>query len=220
MHSTPLALTALLLVSTELLAQPSATNAPASSASSVQAPLKVRTISFRPSDSEYPAELSSKGVQGKAEVLVVVGEGGVPKEMTIATSSRSTELDAAAIQVVSELKFNSKQGADQPLPSLLVPVEFLRDSIATLPKKTCAEFNIDVEYFKKTLPEVDPSKMSVIYATVGTLVLTASQQGLGDIATASKRANAAAKQIAAACAASPDAMYLQLFHELARKSGA
>lgn len=200
-----------------------AQNVPAGAASAEvkpqTTPIRVRTISLRPTDPEYLPELVAKGVQGKAEVLVSVGPDGAPKDLSVSKTSRSNELDAAAIKVVRELKFSAPQGDNRPLQTILVPVKFLRDSISTLPKKTCSEFNTDVQYYRSTFPEEEIGKMSVINMTIGVLVLSASQQGLGDIASASRKASAAGKHIVDACAITPDAMYFQLFRDIARKSG-
>jgi TonB family protein len=200
---------------------------PASAASSASAapaqsnaPIRVRTITYLSTESEYPLELSSKGVQGKTDVTVSVGPDGSPSSLLVTATSRSKELDDAAVKAVSVLKFNRKPGDTKDLPPIIVPVEFKRDSLQTLAKKTCTEFNVDAEYFRATFPERDPSKMEVIAATIGALVLATSSQDPGGIVSTSKRATAASKQIAAACLENPSALYIQMFRELMSKSGA
>lgn len=181
--------------------------------------LRLEPLTYLQGDPGYPAELSARGVQGKAEVTIKVGPDGTPVDLQITASSRSSELDAAAVKAVEVLKFGRKPGDDRPLPGIVVPVVFKRDSLATLGSKTCAEFNTDAAYFTSTFPELDPSKMEVISATVGAMVMAASPSEPGGVAAVAKRASAAARQIAAACQETPAAAYLQQFRDLMRKSG-
>jgi TonB family protein len=202
-------------------ASPASTASSASAAAAQSnAPIRVRPITYLATEPEYPLALSSRGVQGKAEVTISVGADGSPSSLLVTATSRSKELDDAAIKAVSALKFNKRPGDTRDLPPIIVPVEFKRDSLLTLAKKTCLEFNVDAEYFRATFPELDPSKMEVIAATMGALVLASSPQDPGGIVSTSKRASAASKQIATACLEDPKALYLQVFRELMRKSGA
>lgn len=200
--------------------------APASAASSPSGlTAKVRTVSIRPSDAVYPEALHSRGVQGMVEVLAVIGPDGFPVQVAVAKTSRSKELDEAGLAVVRDLRFGAQGAASapsaRPLPPVLVPVEFLRDSVTTLSKKMCREFSVDAEYFRTTFPEQQVSDMPVVRMTIGLLVMAETQRASGEkIVSLARRSSAAGKEIAAACAAAPDSLYLPVFRELVAKGGA
>jgi TonB family protein len=182
-------------------------------------PVKVRAVSLRPTDEGYPPELVAKGVQGTAELLLRLAADGSPKEIVVQSTSRSAELDQAAIAVAKALTFKTKDPAN-PVTQVIVPVEFLRDSISTLPQKTCREFNVDLGYFKATFPELETRQMPVVNMTIGSYVSYGIVGLAQDKAVAyMKRVQTAAKGIAEACAKEPEAGYIKVFTQLVKDSG-
>jgi TonB family protein len=227
--SVPAALAAFALCPSAWAQEAPATPTPAASAPAAQPPLaKVRPVSVRPADEAYPEALHSKGVQGVVEVLATLGSDGKPTEVSVASGSRSPALDAAGLALVKGLQFGVKapaEGASSPaVPNatrVLVPVAFLRDSLGTLGKKTCAEFVVDVDYHRATFPEQQVADMSVIQMTTGALVMGGFQRtGPDQMVALAKKAKAAGRDIAAACAAAPERLFLQQFKELMEKSPA
>jgi TonB family protein len=210
-------LTSLALVTPAL----AATDEPAASTPSAAAtpPVKVREVSLRPTDEGYPPELAAKGVQGTVELLLKLAADGSPRDIVVQASSRSADLDQAAIAVAKGLTFKTKDPAN-PVTQVVVPIEFLRDSLTTLPTKTCAEFNVDLGYFKATFPELETRMMPVVNMTVGSYV-TYGIVGLPqDKALAyMKRVEAAAKGIVEACAKEPEASYTKTFTRLVKEAG-
>jgi len=182
-------------------------------------PVKTETVSFRPRDAVYPEELADNGVQGMAEVLVQLSAEGVPSDVSVFSTSRSTGLDQAAMKAVKKLRFKSGEPG-KALTAVVVPVEFKRDSVNTLSQKTCAEFNVDVSYFKTTFPEQTTRKMDVINMSVG-VIASFGLAGLSqDKAMAYiRKLEAAAKGIVDACAANPEAAYMKTFAGLVESSG-
>jgi TonB family protein len=208
------------LASTPLSAHAQPVSEPAASAPRpVVQVARVRPVSIRPSDPIYLESLHTQGIQGTVEILARVGSDGFPVEVSVQKSSRSSELDELGLKVVKDLRFGAGgAGNTQPLPPILVPVEFLRDSVTTLSKKTCRELNVDVDYQKRTFPESNPQDMPVIKMTVGALFIASAQRATGDqLVAASRRTTAAAKEIIGACSSNPDANYLQTFRELVAK---
>lgn len=204
-------------------AQPPAAAEPAASAASAPAAARVaklRAQSLRPGGTAYPVELAGQGVQGTADVFVKIAPDGTPAEVSLQASSRSPALDELALAFVRGLRFGAKAGGSgAPLPDVIVPVEFMRDTVEGLAAKTCAEFNADTAYFKATFPETDPSHMPVVRMTTGMLLLAGMPRQSGDALVAqAKQLNAAAAGIAAACEAAPDALYSKVFVELVRKA--
>jgi TonB family protein len=225
--SVPAALAAIALCQPVLAQEAPAAPTPAASAPVAQPLARVRPVSVRPGDEAYPEALHSKGVQGVVEVLVTLGSDGKPTEASVASGSRSQALDAAGLALVKGLQFGVKapaEGASSPaVPNatrVLVPVAFLRDSLSTLGKKTCAEFVVDVDYHRATFPEQQVADMSVITMTTGALVMGGFQRsGPDKLVALAKKAKAAGRDIAWACAAAPERLFLQQFKELMEKSG-
>ena len=194
---------------------------PAASSPSVPAgpPVQVRAVSLRPADEGYPPELAAKGAQGTTVLLLTLGGDGSPEQVTVQSSSRSPELDQAAIAVAKGLSFKAKDPA-HPVARVLVPIEFMRDSLATLPNKTCREFNVDLAWFKATFPELDSRKMPVVNMTVGSYVSYGIVGLPQDKALAyMKRVETAAQGLAEACAKEPDAGYIKTFTRLVKEAG-
>lgn len=204
-------------------AQPPAAAEAAASAASAPAALRVarlRAQSLRPGGTAYPVALAEQGVQGTAEVLVRIAPDGTPADVSLHATSRSAALDEQALAYVRGLRFGARAGASSgALPDVILPVEFLRDTVEALPAKTCAEFNIDKAYFTATFPETDPSRMPVVRMTTGMLLLAGMPRQSGEALVAQARQlNAAAAGIAAACEAAPEALYAQVFVELVKKA--
>lgn len=181
---------------------------------------KAKTISLRPSatDSIYPEGLARKGIQGKTELLVKLAPDGTPTSVSIESSSRSPELDQAAKELALDLKFGIKGSTGQKV-ELVVPIEFARDSISTLPAKKCSDFNADYAYFKATFPELLVREMRVINMTVGSVVLLGVKGVPGDKLALAKRTEVAAAAIVEACASNPEANYLKTFTNLVAEGG-
>jgi TonB family protein len=200
--------------------------APAASAPAMQPLARTRTVSLRPADPSYPEALHSKGVQGLVEVRATLGADGKPTDLVVLNSSRSQALDDAGLALVKRLQFAIKapaEGASSPaIPNatqVVVPVEFFRDSLGTLSKKTCAEFGVDVAYHRATFPEQQVGDMSVIKMTIGAMVLGGFQRtGPSPLVALAKKSKSAARDIAEACATSPERLFLEQFKELMDKS--
>jgi TonB family protein len=148
-------------------ATPLAASAPSAAASAVatQAPL-VDEMVIAAGSPRYPQALADTGAHGRVEVLAALGADGRPTSVTVAVSSRSAELDAAARSFVGTLGFGRPAGSGEPaLVAVRVPVRFQKESIRTLEKKTCADFETDAAWFRAAFPERQPLTMDVLNMT-------------------------------------------------------
>jgi TonB family protein len=207
--------TALLIVLATTLSHPAFSQEAAASAPVEPKLARIKAVVIYPAaSSPYTPELAAQGVQGTTDLRVKLSSDGAPSAVSVQSSSRSAVLDEAAIEIGKKLKFNLKDGK-APVDDLVVPVDFQRDSFAKLPDKTCADFNVDVGYFKTTFPELKPSDMKLVNATVGLLFVQGMKNAShGELRALSKKGAAAASGIVDACAQKPEANYLKTFTEL------
>lgn len=162
--------------------------------------------SFRPESKQYPAQLSSAGVQGKVLVVVPLTEEGKSDGAVLGQSSRSAQLDQAAVDFMKSVKFEIKVAKEKGWKAVVVPVEFYRDSVTTLHTKTCADFNTDLVYEQATFPEKKLQEMRIFEMLTGVLYI-----GLGakpdQAAGIAKRAAAARQVTVNACKADPQQLF-------------
>lgn len=73
----------------------------------------------------YPVELGCKGIGGTATLLITIGPGKNPGNITLAQSSGNAQLDAAAQDAVKKWEFKPATRNGQPVPTRInVPVSF------------------------------------------------------------------------------------------------
>lgn len=94
-------------------------------------------------------------------VRVTVGPAGKAAGAAIAESSRSPELDKAALAPARGYPYTPFEPGVAP-GEVLVPIRFRKDGMADLPHKTCADFNIDKAWFTAAFPELKPGDMEVV----------------------------------------------------------
>lgn len=198
---------------------PAAAASTAAPAASAPQPYRVGTMSVLPMDPAYPPGLASRGVQGTAEVLVRLDAAWQPAELSILSTSRSEALDEAARNVVKALSFKVENPSGPP-PEVIVPVNFRRDSLSYLQRKTCAEFNVDLAYFKATFPEQSVRDMPVVNMTVGAFVANGFfSVPQNRVLARMKSIEVAAKGVADACSRHPDDGFIKTFRALVDEAG-
>ncbi len=166
-----------------------------------------------PKDAAYPAGLAARGVQGRAVVRVSVSPEGKASAVAIAASSRSRELDLAALALARSYPYARAKPGVAP-GEVLVPIRFRKDTLADLPHKTCADFNIDKAWFTATFPELKPGDMEVIKMASGALLFTLPGPQQMPYA---RHSSAVAAAAIAACASQPgEKLFTLMGREAAR----
>ena len=74
----------------------------------------------------YPRRALRRGIEGVVMVRVDVGPDGVPTSVGISSSSRSRDLDRAAIEAVERWRFRPAIAADgrPTVGTVVIPIEF------------------------------------------------------------------------------------------------
>jgi hypothetical protein len=132
-------------------------------------------------------------------------------EPAVERSSKSSQLDDLAMALATGLgktmKLKAEAGSSFP-QSILIPVAFERDTMATLPDKTCAEFNADLAYVRSLAPAVGAGEVRAYKLATGMMMFMpgVSQQQLIAVATNLKKLPPVVEK---ACAISPEAKFVQ-----------
>lgn len=80
---------------------------------------------FRMKPPVYPPRCLRLGIEGLVKVRVLVGEDGMPQEVTIGQSSGDSALDRAAMEAVQEWAFTPAMRNGSPVRAwAVVPIEF------------------------------------------------------------------------------------------------
>lgn len=164
----------------------------------------------------YPQGLAERGVQGTVTIRADLSPEGAFSNPTIQESSRSAELDSAALALVPRLTYRLSKSAEGPMPSsVIVPVTFTKDSLERLTKKTCADFNVDADYFKGAFPEKPLTDMPVFDITAGTILFTVKAEQRTALARNLKQIK---ERIVAGCAESPDERFMDVALSVTKES--
>ena len=84
---------------------------------------KIELVSMTPP--VYPPRCLRMGLEGVVRVRVLVGENGVPQEVTLAKSSGESSMDDAALKAVREWVFKPAMRNGMPARAwVVVPIEF------------------------------------------------------------------------------------------------
>ncbi|NJD32380.1 MAG: energy transducer TonB [Gammaproteobacteria bacterium] len=84
---------------------------------------KVQLVRMKPP--VYPPRCLRMGVEGVVKVRVLVGEDGVPQEVTLARSSGDSSLDESAMEAVKDWIFKPATRDGMPIRAwAIVPIEF------------------------------------------------------------------------------------------------
>ena len=74
---------------------------------------------------DYPRRALRRGIEGTVLVRVDVGPDGVPTSVGISQSSRSRDLDRAAIEAVERWRFRPAMADGRPtVGTVVVPIDF------------------------------------------------------------------------------------------------
>ena len=167
----------------------------------VQVPMLV----MYPDNPGYPD--GGPGAQGQTVVQLSLDASGAIVDATIVQSSRNRALDKRALQYVRRQGVTVPSGT--PLPATVhASVRFARDSDATVVRKTCAEFNLDVAYdaLDEQKRAHGPANMRVFW-----LAMAAYAPVRGISPQLAARMPAAAEATVKTCARTPEANFYEVF---------
>lgn len=182
-------------------------------APALRKPVQLDSVRIVEGSAAYPAGLAAKGVQGAVEISAEMSSEGKFSEVKIATSSRSAELDSAALALVPKLSVKLDAGGKGPEPGLVIlPVEYARDSVTNIARKHCADFNVDADYFKTTFPEKSVLDMPVFTFTTGILFFKVKREQQLALAKNSKKID---ERIVEECGKLPERLFLEVALESA-----
>ncbi len=166
---------------------------------------RIDEIAILPGQLGYTPELAKAGIQGTVMLMAVANEKGQLEQVTIKESSGSKELDSVALALIPRLSVNLETPGTGGR-ALLVPVEFRKDSVSNISKKTCADFNIDLAYWS-TLHADAHKTLPVLNLTIGILALSGKN---GDAMTIAKKSGFIIKETIARCAQQPEKLFLEV----------
>ncbi|MES3024062.1 MAG: energy transducer TonB [Pseudomonadota bacterium] len=135
------------------------------------APLQADEVTVSPESAIYPPELVQAGVQGNTTITALLKPDGTTEQVSVKETSRSAKLDEIAVTIVKRLRYKARESASATPLTILVPVEFRKDTLAGLLQKTCADLNTDLAYFTATFPERRPSELKFFKLATGALYL-------------------------------------------------
>lgn len=169
---------------------------------------KIDGASLRPSDKQYPAELAAAGVQGEVLVVVPLSDDGKSNGALLGATSRSASLDKIAVDLIKNTSFRLPDAPAQGWKAVVVPVEFYKDSVASLETKTCADFNVDYDYQLATFPERKPQDLRVFEMLTGILYFKSGRSPARALEVA-KRSAAARQPTIEGCRKNPESLLMQ-----------
>lgn len=139
-------------------------------------------------------DLQARGIQGQSVVQFIIQADGTITETTIASSSKSDELDQVALELVDLFVAKAALDAEgQPVAvSVKMPLNFWKDSLVdgSLIEKTCADFVIDADWFLSVNPESSIKDMRVWLMTSGAFISAFFNSGRASESMADRFKNA------------------------------
>jgi TonB family protein len=186
----------------------------------VQTEKKLPHKIFLPGDHFYPEALSTLGVQGEVKLQLELSDVGKVNAVRVLGASKSNVLDDNALAFVKDPAWKLPEGVVLQAPRVYtLNLIFLKDSSANIDKKTCADFNTDLNYFRSVQAGSDVSEISVfeILASLFTVRLMKAEGAEKTLAYV--RAHKKISQdTAKACAEKPKALLLKTYIKAANQN--
>lgn len=156
----------------------------------------------------YPSGAAERGVQGTTVLEAELTDGGSFTAPRVRESSGSPVLDEAASALLLRLRIAPGTALPVPQPgTVLVPVAFRKDTLASLQSKSCADFNRDAAYFTTAFPQRSLRDMPVF--DVATAALVAAVPVARQV-TLARELTDIQRGVIADCADKPQARFLEL----------
>lgn len=199
---------------------------PATSAAGANAPAakisnKLPHQFIYPGDGFYPQDLAKKGVQGEVTLEIQLSKDGKTSVTRLIGSSKSAELDKNALNLVNTGFYKLPDNGLKYFEGLYsLNIIFLRDSVLTINKKTCADLNTDLAYFRSVAPNENIRNLAAfeLMANIFTVQLM-KEQGANGALTFVKSVNAINNDVVQTCARKPAALLVKTYVQASGKQG-
>lgn len=162
--------------------------------------------------SEVPEAARAKGAHGKVVVSAIVGADGRLAEAMVKESSRSPELDAAALTAASAARFEPARDANGKPLAIVLDFAFSYSNIWKTGKMDdvlrygCRQFILDQDWWAATWP----GKRSEIYEMTSGVSASAELFGSADFKASSADFKARWEKALADCRKMPDRLFVDL----------
>ncbi len=156
------------------------------------------------------------GIQGQIVFDLIIGKDGRTRNVSVKTSSRSSDLDAIALGLVKSSSFapaTDREG--KPISARAAfPMFFWKDSLGNTEflKKKCGQFLIDASWHAEHFPEEKPEKYRGWLLANGMLFMGSIRAGgLSAIGTAREIPKTPSySEVVEVCISKPDKLFLDV----------
>jgi TonB family protein len=199
---------------------------PEAATAGVQAPVaktsnKLPHLLVYPGDVFYPEALVKKGVQGESVLEINLSKDGKATVSKVIGSSKSAELDKNAFNLINTGHYKlPENGVKYGEGAYSLSIIFLRDSVLTINKKTCAEFNTDLGFFRTTHPDESLKKLGALelVANIFTVQLVKTQGADGALKFV-QAVDAINHQTIRDCAKKPGEAFVKTYVKASQQNG-
>ncbi len=168
---------------------------------------------IHPGDLFYPDLLAKKGVQGVVTLQVKLSNTGKATAAKVIISSKSVELDRNALAFVKNGYWKlPENGLKYHEGAYSLPVIFLKDTVLTINKKTCADFNTDLGYFRSVRPADNTKNLGAFELVANVMTMQLMKNHAADEAlNFVKSIDAINSNTAKACANKPSELFVKTY---------
>jgi TonB family protein len=174
-----------------------------------------------PGDIFYPDAQAKKGLQGEVTLEIALSKTGKATTVKVIATSKSDELDKNALAFVNTGYWKLPENGLKYYEGVyLLNVIFLRDSVLTINTKTCADFNVDLKYFRSTHAGESTKNFGALelVANISTVQLMKNQGANGALKFV-KAIDDINKDTINACAKKPAELFVKKFAKASEKHG-
>ncbi|RNF83740.1 TonB family protein [Montanilutibacter psychrotolerans] len=174
---------------------------------------RMATLNPEPGSEHYPAGVVTSGAQGTVIVRAGIAPDGWLVDPVVEQSSKSPSLDALALAYAKATKLKQKDGAAFP-PSILVPIEFRKDTVLTIRQKSCGDFNADLAFARSISPGATAQQTQGFRLATGMLMLLPGIPMERQVEVV-RNLKALGPRIESHCASNPEARFMESLSNLA-----
>lgn len=181
---------------------------------------KLPHVLLHPGDHFYSDLLAKNGVQGTVILEISLSKEGKVKVARVIGSSKSAELDKNALAFANDGWMLPDNGLKYFEGSYSLNIVFVRDTILTINKKTCADFNTDFRYFRFIRPTGSVKDIGALglMANIFTVQLMSTQGADGTLKFV-KSLDAINNDTIQTCAKKPSELLVKTYAKAAQRRG-